>query len=70
MKQALFLVQDILAVILIVLIMLQTKGMGLGSIGGSMNFYSTRRGAEKAVFVLTIIVSIAFFGVSLLGVVL
>lgn len=52
------------------LIILQAKGTGLGStFGGDMGFYGTKRGAEKLVFISTIIVSVLFFIASLLGVI-
>ncbi len=51
----------ILGILLIVLILLQSKGTGLGStFGGDMGFYGTKRGAEKMLFVFTIIITIAF----------
>ena len=53
----------IISIALIVAILLQSKGVGLGGIfggeGGSM--YKTRRGAEKYLFNATIGLSIAFF---------
>lgn len=61
----------ILALILIGLIILQSKGTGLGStFGGDMGFYGTKRGAEKILFIMTIIVSTLFLVSSLLGVIL
>lgn len=61
------LIQIFLAVVLIGLILLQTKGTGLGStFGGELSFYGTKRGAEKILFNLTIIVAILFL-VSLLS---
>lgn len=70
-KQVISLIQIILAMILIALILLQAKGTGLGStFGGDFNFYSTKRGAEKLIFNVTIIVSVLFFLTSLIGVIL
>ena len=64
------LVQISLSILLTGLVLLQTKGTGLGTAwGGSGGTYHSRRGAEQAIFVLTIIVSGAFFAVSLLHVV-
>lgn len=55
------LIQIILAIILVGLILLQAKGTGLGStFGGELGFYGTKRGAEKILFNLTIIVAILF----------
>ena len=61
--------QTILALLLIVFILLQSRGAGIGSIwGGGGEFYSTRRGIEKILFRLTIFISILFVIVSLLAV--
>lgn len=58
-------IQIILAVLLIVLVLIQGKGSGLGAaFGGSSNVYRTKRGAEKMLHYGTIIVSVAFFGIS------
>jgi len=52
--------------LLIILILLQARGVGLGStFGGEGNFYFTKRGAEKTIFILTIILSAAFLGLAL-----
>lgn len=53
--------QIIVSVALIAAILLQSKGTGLGSVfGGSGSVFQTRRGAEKGLFQLTIILAIAF----------
>ena len=58
--------QIILAIVLMVAIMLQAQGTGIGAaFGGGGNVYRTKRGAEKKLFQLTIILSILFFGVAL-----
>jgi preprotein translocase subunit SecG len=54
------------AILLIVSIMLQQRGQGLGSgIGGNGMEYSTKRGVEKIVFSATIVLAIVFIGVSI-----
>ena len=54
--------QLILSIVLIVAILLQQKGSGLGSaFGGSSNIYSTKRGIDKTLFQITIAVSVLFF---------
>ncbi len=69
--QVIYLIQIILAIILIVLIILQSKGAGLGStFGGDMGFYSTKRGAEKILFILTFIIAGLFLISSLVGILL
>lgn len=71
MKTALIVIQAILAILLIVLVLLQQKGAGLGlTFGGSSNVYSTRRGIDAVVFKATIVTAILFFGLSLLVVIL
>ena len=67
MLNTIFLVtQAILASLLIVLILLQQKGAGLGAaFGGSSNIYTTKRGIDRVLFRTTIVVAILFFGVSL-----
>lgn len=64
-SQIIEMAQASVSVLLIVLILLQARGIGLGStFGGEGNFYFTKRGAEKTIFVLTIITAIAFLGLA------
>lgn len=66
-----YIVQIILGLSLIGLVILQAKGSGLGStFGSSVSFYSSRRGVEKIIFILTIAVSVLFSLTSLIGVLL
>ncbi len=66
MKTALSVIQLILSVLLIVVVLLQQKGTGLGSaFGGANTVYTTRRGVDKILFNATIAISIAFLAVSL-----
>lgn len=70
-KQVIYLIQIILALFLVVLIILQSKGTGLGStFGGDMGFYGTKRGAEKILFILTFIVASLFLVSSFVGLLL
>ena len=58
--------QIIIAILLITVILIQSKGSGLSSLfGGSDTVYRTKRGAEKFMHYLTIILSIAFLGTAL-----
>jgi len=58
--------QMILSVLLIVAILLQQRGGGLGSaFGGGDQFYSTRRGVEKIIFASTIVIAILFLAVAI-----
>ncbi|MCX6781681.1 MAG: preprotein translocase subunit SecG [Candidatus Magasanikbacteria bacterium] len=59
-------VQIVLSITLVLVILLQQKGAGVGGIfGGSSNIYSTKRGVDKVLFYVTIIISCLFFGLSL-----
>lgn len=64
-------VQIIISIALIVLSVMQSKGAGLGRmLGGDSSIYRTRRGVEKTMFNLTIILAVVFFLTSLLSVIL
>lgn len=63
-------IEIILAVVLTVLVLVQTKGGGLGSfMGGSDSggSFRTRRGVEATIYHITIIVAIVFFVNTLLA---
>lgn len=65
-------VQIIVAVCLIAAILLQVKGQGLGGIfgGSDSGIYKTRRGAERTLFNLTIVLVVLFFLFALASVIL
>lgn len=70
-QSVLNIIQLVLAVFLIVIVMLQQRGAGLGAtFGGSSAVYNTKRGIDKVLFQVTIVTSILFFGLSLLRVVI
>lgn len=61
-------IQIILSVALIVVIILQSKGTGLGSAwGGSGGSYHSKRGVEKILYYLTISLAILFVVSALLS---
>lgn len=63
------LIQITVAISLVSLILLQAKGTGLGStFGGQSSTYHSKRGVEKLVFSLTIILTIIFVIISILNV--
>ena len=67
MVTALRVVQVLLAIFLTVMILLQSKGTGLGSVfGGDGSVFQTRRGIELTLFKFTIGVAVAFLLISLL----
>ena len=52
--------------LLIVAVLLQSHGGGLSNIcGGAGEVYQTRRGIEKAVFVITVILVVLFLGLGI-----
>jgi preprotein translocase subunit SecG len=64
-------IQIIISLTLIALVLLQTKGAGLGGIfGGDGGVYRTRRGIEKTLYQTTIVLTVVFFIISLISVVL
>lgn len=61
----------VLSVVLISLILLQQRGTGLGgAFGGDSSSFQTRRGVERILFIVTIIVAILFFGLGIAGLVI
>ncbi len=64
-------IQVISAVLLIIGILFQQRGVGLGSaFGGEGSMYRTKRGIEKGVFIATIVFAVLFFASALAGVIL
>lgn len=62
-------IQLILAGLLSAMVLMQSRGAGLGSaFGGSGNVFRTRRGLEKKLQVATVVVAILFFGTALCNV--
>jgi len=66
------LAQIVIAIALTAVIMLQTKGAALGGVFGQSDsaVYKTRRGVEKTIFNVTIGLSIVFFVMAILHVIL
>jgi protein translocase SecG subunit len=59
--------QIIIGIILIALVLLQQRGGGMGVLGGtSSQFYGTRRGLEKTIFVFTVILGALFIALSVI----
>ena len=59
--------QIVVSIILVALIIPQGQGGGLGTAFGGTTSYHTRRGLEKSIFGLTIIVAIIFTGLSVIS---
>ena len=62
------LIQIIVSALLMTVILLQSKGTGLGRAwGGEGGFYHTKRGVEKVLFIATMILALVFFISSILN---
>ena len=67
MQTYLNIAQIVLAAALIVVILFQVRGGGLGGISGQQSsVYRTRRGVEKILFRLTIVFVVVFLVISVL----
>lgn len=68
LSKILVITQLVISILLIVVILLQQKGAGLGSaFGGSSNIYSTKRGIDKTLYRITIGLSILFLLISIVS---
>jgi preprotein translocase subunit SecG len=63
---ALYLIQILISTLLIAVVLIQSKGGGLGSAWGGTQSYHSKRGLEKVLFRFTIGLATAFIFVSLL----
>ncbi|MEY4744103.1 MAG: hypothetical protein RL272_48 [Candidatus Parcubacteria bacterium] len=71
MKTYLTVAQIAVSSLLIVAILLQARGTGLGStFGGEGNVYRTKRGVEKILFRSTIVFAVVFLGLALATIIL
>ncbi len=71
MHKLITVIQIVSAVLLIVSVLLQERGVGLGAaFGGEGSIYRTKRGIEKGIFISTIVFAIIFFGSALTSVIL
>ncbi len=67
MQTYLLIAQIIISVALIVVLLLQVRGGGLGGIFGQADtVYRTRRGIEKTLFNLTIVLTVLFVAIALI----
>ena len=66
MKNVFLILNIILSILIVVFILIQGRGAGLGSAwGGGGELFQTRRGVEKVTLWLTTILIVIFFIVSL-----
>ena len=64
-------IQILLSVLLVITILLQQRGTGLGSaFGGAGEIFRTKRGIEKGLFYASIGLSVLFFLTAILNVVI
>ena len=70
LRTILYLSQIVVSVVLIIVILLQAKGAGLGGIFGSdtSSVFRTKRGLEKTLFQATIVLSVLFILISVFSV--
>ena len=67
-QAAIQILQIISAVLLIAAILMQNRGSGLGStFGGGGEVYRTKRGAEKFLFKLTVVLAFVFLALAIAG---
>ena len=67
MQTYLSVAQIVLSVALIIVILLQVRGGGLGGIFGQADtVYRTKRGVEKTLFQLTIVLVVLFIGLAII----
>ncbi len=66
MTEILLVAQAIVSVLLVVAILMQNKGEGLGAIAGDFSgSYHTKRGFEKFLVRSTVVLSVLFLGIAL-----
>ncbi len=66
MKEVLLIVEAVIGSLMCLLILLQHRASGLSAaFGGTGSTYVQRRGAERALYVLTVWLSVAFIGVAI-----
>lgn len=66
MKEIIVVIQILISVMLVAAIVIQSRGTGLGSTwGGTGEFYRSKRGVEKILFIATIVLATLFFFASI-----
>ena len=66
MQTFLIIAQMVLSIALVLALLLQVRGGGLGGIFGQADtVYRTKRGLEKTLFQFTIVLAVLFAGISL-----
>jgi preprotein translocase subunit SecG len=71
MKNYLQIAQVIISILLIGAILLQGRGAGLSAVfGGEDSVFRTKRGIEKTIFIITIILAILFLGLGIINIII
>lgn len=66
MRTFLVIFQIVVSVLLVLTILLQEKGVGLSSaFGGGGEFYRSKRGVDRLLFIVTVVLSVLFVGCAL-----
>lgn len=66
MKNYLIIFQIVVSILLVLTILMQEKGAGLSAtFGGGGEFFRSKRGIDKVMFIITIVLSVLFVGTSL-----
>ncbi len=67
MENIIKIIQLISGILLIISILMQNRGAGIGSaFGGSSEVYSVKRGVEKTIFNISIVLAVIFLTTSIL----
>jgi preprotein translocase subunit SecG len=70
MNKNLLIAQSVVSILIVISILLQQRGTALGSaFGGGGEVYSTRRGIQKKLLWVTIVLIIAFLSLTVLNLV-
>ena len=71
MKTILLVIQIVISTLLVLIILVQSKGSGLGTVfGGQGGFYRSKRGIEKLFVAATVILAFLFLVLSIIQVVI
>lgn len=69
MAKTLTIIQIIVAILLMTVILIQSRSGGLSEVfgGGGAEIYRTKRGLEKFIFIATIMLSVIFLGLAFIN---
>lgn len=71
MNNLVLVIQVIISVLMLIAILMQSQGSGMGtSFGGGGEFYRSRRGIEKLLMRITVILAVLFFITSIANIVI